>query len=287
MYRNNSIKRIFAPGSEWLYFKIYTGSVHADKILAYELPKIISALNRKRLIDKWFFIRYADPDFHLRLRFLLKDSSYAGEAIQLLYSCFKEYIKNGIVWKIQIDTYVREIERYKAEVMEDGESLFHIDSIHIIRLLHAYKETQWQEKERLLLGIKMIDQYLDMFRYSVEQKQEMLQILDSSFKAEFGYNKFNSKQLNILYREYMTPISQMMDIGFRQTNQLLEERYEAMKNIADLILGKIRLSERNDLLRSYIHMMMNRWFNSKNRIYELLAYNFLNRYYKSLIAKRQ
>ena len=33
-------------------------------------------------------------------------------------------------------------------------------------------------------------------------------------------------------------------------------------------------------------MMLNRLFCDKNRMHELVIYNFMNRYYKSLIAKR-
>lgn len=42
----------------------------------------------------------------------------------------------------------------------------------------------------------------------------------------------------------------------------------------------------HSLLKSYIHMMLNRLFCDKNRMHELVIYNFMNRYYKSLIAKR-
>lgn len=40
------------------------------------------------------------------------------------------------------------------------------------------------------------------------------------------------------------------------------------------------------LLTSYIHMMLNRLFKSKNRIYELVLYDFLRRYYASKIARK-
>lgn len=41
------------------------------------------------------------------------------------------------------------------------------------------------------------------------------------------------------------------------------------------------------LLSSYTHMSLNRLFISKNRIYELVLYDFLRRYYTSEIAKRK
>ena len=41
------------------------------------------------------------------------------------------------------------------------------------------------------------------------------------------------------------------------------------------------------LLSSYIHMSLNRLFISKNRIYELVLYDFLRRYYTSEIARNK
>jgi len=50
-----SIKRIFIPGSEWVYFKIYAGYKSIDNILAQEVSLIIKDLTKTELIEKWFF----------------------------------------------------------------------------------------------------------------------------------------------------------------------------------------------------------------------------------------
>ncbi|NDV83397.1 hypothetical protein D0T87_15600 [Bacteroides sp. 51] len=41
----------------------------------------------------------------------------------------------------------------------------------------------------------------------------------------------------------------------------------------------------DDLLFSYIPMMLNRLFQSKNRLHKLIIYDFMNRHYTSEIAK--
>ena len=46
------VQRTFIPGSEWIYIKVYTGSNTADKMLVNELSKFISALSRKKYIEK-------------------------------------------------------------------------------------------------------------------------------------------------------------------------------------------------------------------------------------------
>lgn len=279
-------KRMFIPGSEWLYFKIYVGSTYADKILVHELTNFISKINRKKIIQKWFFIRYSDPEYHLRIRFLLKEDVCCGEVINLLCRSFQKYVRDEIVWKIQIDTYTRELERYKVNLMEYGESLFHIDSTYILCLLRMSTDNKWSEQKRLLIGIRMIDQYLDAFGYNIERKQEILKRMNQSFKSEFGYNKFNAKQLNGMYRENSRNLDAEMKEKNGDTEKLLIRRLKAIRNISKLIQNESTDYELDSLLPSYIHMMMNRWFCSKNRLYELLSYNFLNRYYRSMVARK-
>ena len=41
------------------------------------------------------------------------------------------------------------------------------------------------------------------------------------------------------------------------------------------------------LLISMIHMSMNRWFRTKNRLHELVLYEFLTRYYTSETEKKR
>ena len=69
------VKRTYQLGEEWLYYKVYCGVRTANSILANEISSLTQELLSDGLIDKWFFIRYADPEKHLRLRFKLTDSS--------------------------------------------------------------------------------------------------------------------------------------------------------------------------------------------------------------------
>lgn len=62
------MRRTFAPGSPWLYLKAYTGTASADHILTDTVGPVIEQLRESGVVDHWFFLRYADPEHHLRLR---------------------------------------------------------------------------------------------------------------------------------------------------------------------------------------------------------------------------
>lgn len=67
----NKTQKTFTIGSEWMYYKIYCGVKTADDIMLKVIQPICKQLLQEQSIDKWFFIRYSDPDAHLRVRFHL------------------------------------------------------------------------------------------------------------------------------------------------------------------------------------------------------------------------
>lgn len=65
----------------------------------------------------------------------MTDTSLIGELILTLHKRTKKLIDDGIIQKITIDTYNREIERYGHSNMEVSEDIFCIDSICICEIL--------------------------------------------------------------------------------------------------------------------------------------------------------
>lgn len=282
------IQRSFIPGSEWIYIKVYTGSSTADKILVSELTKIISVLERKKYMEKWFFIRYSDPDFHLRIRIRVKDCKFIGEILRLFYKYFNKLLENDRVWKIQLDTYNRELERYKGHLMELTETLFYIDSTHTLKLLRILEDMP--QSARWLIAVKMIDGLLKDFNYDLQQRKDLLESMNKSYKIEFGFNEFNAKQFNVMYREYSHELEEVLwdkkvDEGYKALYNILELRSNVLKTIAQQLIKVNDGKEMQIPLSSYIHMMLIRLFRSKNRLYELIVYNFMSRFYSSWIAR--
>lgn len=90
-------QRSYIPGSEWIYFKIYAGDKTMDKLLSNNIYHIISKLKKRQLIEKWFFIRFADPDSHIRVRFLVKETSHIGIIINLIYSQLNKLVFYNLI----------------------------------------------------------------------------------------------------------------------------------------------------------------------------------------------
>ena len=283
--------RMFTPGSEWVYFKIYTGTKTADAILKSELFRYVREMLTNDVIDRWFFIRYSDPDFHIRLRLHLKETRNFNFIFNRFYEIFFPIVNTGLAWNIQCDTYRREIERYGANSVSLVEEIFFLDSEYIIRLLHG----QFNDNPELIRwkwALILIDSFLSSFSLDLPKRKELLGTLAENHKKEFGFTHHNAtKQLNDKYRLFRKEIENVMLWENDSTDiiAVFKDRREAIFPLAEKISGMEKSGElqvqMKSLLTSLIHMTMNRWFRTKNRLHEMVIYEILSRYYTSKIAK--
>ena len=289
----NMEDRMFIPDSEWVYLKLYTGTKTADAILKNELNGYVKEMLHYSMIDKWFFIRYSDPDFHIRLRLHLKETRNFGVIFSRFYEIFNPIVNTGFVWNIQCDTYQREMERYGANNISIVEEFFCIDSEYIIRLLQLSGNDS-PEQQRWKLALILIDSFLSAFSYELSQRKDLLNTLADSFKKEFGFTQHHvTKQLNDKYRAFRKDIENAMSWE-NETAEIIDIVKVRRQDILPIVEKLINLDKSKELqvslhalLTSMIHMTMNRWFRSKNRLHEMVIYEFLSRYYTGEIAKKK
>lgn len=92
-------ERYLIPGSEWLFFKIYTGPKSADTLLAGPLRILVTSLLERAHVDSFFFIRYTDPEYHIRLRFHLphRETGY-GPVMCAACDTLRPLLAEGLVF---------------------------------------------------------------------------------------------------------------------------------------------------------------------------------------------
>jgi thiopeptide-type bacteriocin biosynthesis protein len=292
---NTEIQRNFIIGDAWNYFKIYTGFKTADAILIDCIYPLSNSLITNNIIDKWFFIRYSDPKFHLRVRFHVNNPNHAPAVMMNFNQSLKKYLHNSLIWKVQADTYNRELERYSADTMELSETLFWYDSEMICKIIASDKVKQ-DENLLWLLGLKMMDILLNDFGFSLSGKCNLLNTLQEDFGKEFGINAEYRRQFGQKYRNEKVKIEKILDKNTEQDNEYsplfhpIFDKSESSKNVIKEIKNRITTTSApslNDLLSSYLHMMLNRLFRTQQRMHELVLYDYLFRYYNSLQARQK
>jgi thiopeptide-type bacteriocin biosynthesis protein len=285
------VDRSFPPGSRWLYLKLYAGTETIDELLAETVRPLVKELAPAR----WFFLRYGDPEWHLRLRFHGEPMDLLGRVLPAAMEAIRPHLDEGRVSKVMLDTYEREIERYGGVLgVELAEELFHHDSEAVLEIVSALSRDDDRDA-RWRLYLRGIDDLLDAFGFSLDDKRAILTDLRKSFGEEFRVTTVVEKQLGEKYRPQKLELESLLDrsnderspyaVGF----EILRRRGERIADVCQTLRaaeagGKLTTSLR-ELAFSYVHMHANRMFHVAPRIQELVMYDFLKRLYDSSAAR--
>lgn len=291
-------ERSFAPGSEWLYAKIYCGAVTADQVLREAVNPVMHNALSSGAADGWFFIRYSDPDNHLRVRFHGQPQRLREDVFPALYAALSPWMADGRVRRMQLDTYEREVERYGGDVgMMLSEKLFHADSLATSEIIGALDATDASTDERWRLTLCGMDRMLNDFGFDLAGKAEILKSLRAAFLKEFGGGETLIDQLGDRYRQERKALEPLLDLS-RDGESSLAMGLEifARRSIRlQAIAEELRDAESRgqltrllaDIAASHLHLHANRMLRSAHRAQELVIYDLLTRLYSSLLARQR
>lgn len=287
----SKIKRTFQPGSEWAYIKVYCGVMESERVLRDQITSLINDLKSGGIIKKWFFIRYHDPDPHIRLRFLLKETD-GRLPFQQLTECLNHHlallIENRTIHRLVFDTYDRELERYGVDGMEICESIFHADSESILSLLPLFKQGDGRHL-RWLTGMLGVDNLFTAFGLDITKKMSLTTSLRDAFLDEFsGYDKLKYK-LDIKYRENRHWIEKFFGMEHEDAfmvHTVLAKRFEIIKRETEPLNHlKGDAGKCFNPISSLSHMYINRLFPISQREHEMVIYHLLAKHYTSSIKR--
>jgi thiopeptide-type bacteriocin biosynthesis protein len=287
--------RTFPPGSEWLYLKIYTGTSTADGLLREVVAPVAREALAQGAADNWFFIRYGDPEWHLRLRFHGKPEELGGWLLPRLHAELGSRLADGRLWKLQLDTYEREVERYGGpEGMLLAESIFAADSDAVLAMIEMLEGDEGAEV-RWRLALRGADMLLTDLGLEGEDRMRTIRGMKDSFGREFGGGKGLRVQLDQRFRKEGRSLVPLLDPAGDDTSDLapalavLRRRSERLAPLCAELRERAAAGRLNqsiaDLAPSFIHMHVNRMIRSAARAHELVLYDFLYQLHESRAAR--
>src|SRR6185436_17296037 len=293
-----SLTRHFAPGSEWLYAKLYCGTATADQVLREVIHPAAQSIIEEGAADQWHFIRYSDPDHHLRIRFHGEPECLLTKVWPQLQAVLAPLMADRRVWRVQLDTYEREVERYGGAVgIELAEQLFYADSVAVAELLELSDTGDAGMDERWRLALCGIDRLLTDLSFDAAGKLEFLQRGRKNFLTEFRADENLNEQLSERYRQERKQLEALLDPQRAAESELapgLEILQRRSQRIAPIAVA-LRAAEREgrltqpwaDLTWSYAHMHVNRLLRSAQRAQEMVLYDLLTRLYSAQAAQQR
>lgn len=286
--------RRFPPGSQWLYLKLYTGPATADLVLSQVAP-VLSALADAGITDRWHFIRYQDPDWHVRLRLHGAPEALLGQALPALHAAMAALLGTGQVWRVQLDTYEREVERYGGpRAVELAEQVFHADSDAVLAVLRQLPgdvgaDLRWR------VALTGIDRLFDDLGMTGAQKRATARLARHGYEREFGTDGAFQKAVGGRFRDQRQYLEAVLDLALPTPPELapslraLARRSAALGSVTPEITamadsGALRVRV-TDLALSFAHLHVNRLLRSAQRAQELVLYEILDRHYSSLAGR--
>lgn len=286
--------RILPPGSDWLYIKLYGGRVVLDEILTTSIRPLARSAISSGCADRWFFIRYADPHDHLRIRFNGTPARITRELLPQVFDSLNPLLASGKLFRIEFDTYEREIERYGGiEGMFAAEDIFFADSEAVLNILGELAGDEGVDK-RWRIGLMSIDQLLTDFGLDDEAKRSAMELWRNAYQKEFTIDVAGKKLLSAMFRTERKTMESLFDdspeeewrFAKRELTRRSNRMVGAFRRLQDLVAeGKLE-TDIFSLAGSFSHMHINRLIRASQRAYELVLYDFLYQVYDSRIARR-
>jgi thiopeptide-type bacteriocin biosynthesis protein len=291
----NVQRRTFPPGSEWLYAKLYTGSATADRVLRDAIAPLVEEVTGTGAVDRWFFIRYGDPDWHLRLRFHGEPQRLQAEVLPALQELAADLMEEGRIRRFQLDTYEQEVERYGGPAaMGLAEQLFHADSAAVLEIVELIERGDAGLDERWRLCLRGMDMLLAELGFDLEGRAGVLKSCREGFAREFRVEKGLKAQLGERFRKERASLAALLDPANDAESRLgpgleaLARRSEALRPVAAALRALEQVGRLTcplaDVAASALHMHANRLLRSAARAQELVLYDLLARLYQARLA---
>jgi thiopeptide-type bacteriocin biosynthesis protein len=285
----------FAPGTEWAYVKLYTERARADELLARVVQSVVDEMRSVSAIDRWFFVRYADPEFHLRLRFHGERRTLQEVLLPRLLGAVDPLVASGACSRVQLDTYVPELARYGgARAIPLVEQIFCADSDAALSLLRGAGDDDgegWRWRAVLLGSHRLLAD----LGIAAGAAAHLCRECADAFRREFRVDVRFLRQLGRKYRLHRSEVEAVLageghERWSAATAAVFDRRAEATRETVSRLRA---LDERGELTvampelaASLLHMLANRLLHAAPRAHELILYDFLARAYESRLARR-
>jgi lantibiotic biosynthesis protein len=257
-------ERLRAPGSDWLFLKLYVARDGEEALLTSSIRGFCQFATGSALADRWFYVRYADPEPHLRLRFGGAPERLVQELFPRICEWTGELLAAGACRRVAFDTYEREIERYGGPAaMDVAETLFAADSAAAVELLRL-AESELPTIDRTTLALLSVDALLAALGLDAPARLAWYRgCVGAKHRSGDDYRE----RRGALRRLLGDPGARLGEPGGRALERVLAARGSAVAHAAAR-LGELERDGRLDaplerLCESYVHLHCNRLLGSQ------------------------
>ncbi|SFT00731.1 lantibiotic dehydratase [Marininema halotolerans] len=253
--------RVRLPGTDWLFAKLYVSRSRQDDFIPQFMQGFADSMVESGAAKDWFYMRYVDPEPHIRLRFRGVEEDLVSKLLPALSRWVDPLMSDGIIKRLMIDTYEREVERYGGvHMIRDAEDVFAADSKLTTHLLHL----NWNKEIEIPLvevsALAIVD-LLENFGLSFAGQ---LKILDEIVNKDDYRDEFRQRRRDLM--KLMDPRDHRKSLReFRNghlLHMLLQQRAPYIAEFGEKVRAEnpknVLSNTPHQIIGSLIHMHCNR-----------------------------
>jgi thiopeptide-type bacteriocin biosynthesis protein len=257
--------RFRPPGSDWLFLKLYCPPAFHDQLITDELAPFAEFARSASLAGSYFFVRYRDPEPHLRIRFHGEPDVLLSGLLPKVCRWAASLVADGTCSRFVLDTYEREVERYGGTSgVNLAESLFVVDSRAAVTLLRLVRDLP--TIDQAALAVLSVDALLDGLGAGPLERLDVYRVAALSRADGHDYRQRQEMLRRLLAH------GPAAEPGGDELARVLDERRRALEPIASQLDAGAGSGELNRdkaaLFTSYVHMHCNRLLGIEPRLEE-------------------
>jgi thiopeptide-type bacteriocin biosynthesis protein len=220
-----------------------------------------------------------------------------GSLLPDLHSRAAPLLDAGLVWKFELGSYDREVERYGGpEAIEIAEQFFSADSDAVISFLDGLQLDEQPAESRWQFALCGVDLMLDDLGLDLEGKLEAMTLALTGLSREFGITQTTRRQLGKKFRERSSLIADLLAGRADVFTTSVERGIQALalrshrqlilsKRIQALHAARCMSTSPLEFALHLVHMHLNRVLATCARPQEVVIYDLLRRHYASLLGR--
>jgi thiopeptide-type bacteriocin biosynthesis protein len=193
---NAPAQRRVSPGGVWTQLQLYAAADRHDQLI------VAAARHAGELVDcgqaaSWFFIRYADPAPHIRLRVQAAGPQLSNAVLERTVAWARGLAETCAVREFGVGTYRREAGRYGgAAGLAQCERIFYGDSVGVSRVLAAGAGPE--PGDLLVTAALTLDQLLTALGLGDTDKMELGYLRRVPFRADDAHRRRRARLVELL-----------------------------------------------------------------------------------------
>ncbi len=288
-----TLPRSLMPGDpEWSYFRVYTGAGTSDRVLLELAERVVSPLIEGGFVSGWFFLRYADPEHHLRLRLRLRHArpEHVAVVLERMRSASADLLDRGLVWRLEAGTYERELERYGgAPCMPVVEEVFCADSAAVLAILRRFSGDALADL-RWMAALAAAGTYVRAAGLDAEARVAFATTIAKDVWGGKQPSVALKKKLGSMYRERAQTFGLLLsdapwkaDARLAASAPVFQALGEALASLLPRAAAAAPRGLQPEMLASLVHMHCNRMLRAEGRKHEIVFYDVMSRVYASAL----